>query len=183
MSVMKIIVLRHGMTEYNKRGVGNGQVMEDPLVPEGIEQVRSMLPLLPEHIDLLYVSDLLRTPQTAEIVNEKYHAPIIYDPRLREVDYGTLVGKSWGQMEMETGLPVLGNNLKVQYDYRPYGGESVLDIKTRVLAALETIKKDAAGKKVIVVTHGGVVRLLDFILLNKLTDRMIPNSVPFEYEI
>lgn len=179
---MKILVIRHGLTKYNKLKMINGQTVEDPLVPEGIEAIRQVVTLLPDKIDVIYTSDLPRTKQTAEIVNEHFNTDIICTPMLRDIHFGSLTGKTWDEVAEERGKEFIDNYHKQQYNFHNLGGESFQDVKKRVLEVLEEIKQKHYGKKVLVVTHGGIIRFLQYHLQNK-TYTSISHTSIHEFEI
>lgn len=134
---MKIYCLRHGLTELNKQGKVNGQI-DEPLAPEGIEQANSVIPLIPESIKHIYTSPMLRTRQTAEIINSKLNHPLYVAEEIIEIHMGQLAGKGWE--EMPDGLILKKKHRLIQFDYRPHGGESAQQVKTRVLSFLRKIK-------------------------------------------
>ena len=86
-----------------------------------------------------------------------------------ERDYGSLAGKTWEE---------LGNlkeiDEKMEYDYRPYGGESVHDVRTRIEAVLEEIKI-SGHENVLIVTSRGPVRQFYHILENRIEPN-VPNG-------
>jgi broad specificity phosphatase PhoE len=175
---MKIDFVRHGQTEYNKHGFVTGQ-MDASLIEEGVEQAKKTLLEISNDYKELYSSDLLRCKQTAEILNQKLNLQIQYDPRLRERDFGSLAGKKFSEMDNTGKMKEKDKNQ--QYDYRPYGGESVEDVKKRVFAFIEEIKNNAKDKKILVVTSGGIIRLLHNIL-NGEVHETIHNSSVHEFE-
>lgn len=154
---MKIYVMRHGMTKLNKQKKVNGQI-DEPLSPEGIEQAKAAISLIPESIKYIYSSPLRRAQQTAEIINSKLNRPIYLAAAFSEIHMGTLAGKSWE--EMESGLELKKKHRSVQFDYTPHGGESVKKVKKRVIEFLKEIKTKHADNEVLIVTHGGIIRLL-----------------------
>lgn len=69
---------------------------------------------------------------------------------------GTLAGKSWE--EMEDGLNLKEKHRSAQFDYHPYGGESVKDVKKRLMAFLKKINGKHADDEALIITHGGIIR-------------------------
>lgn len=154
---MKIYVIRHGLTELNKKKVVNGQI-DEPLATEGVEQAKAALALIPKSITHIYASPLLRSKQTAEIINSKLNRPLSLQIELTEIHMGSLAGKAW--TDMEGGLKLKKKHRSIQFDYRPQGGESAKDVKKRVLAFFRKINGKYANHEVLIVTHGGIIRLL-----------------------
>ncbi len=152
---MKVYVIRHGLTELNKKKKVNGEI-DEPLAPEGIEQAQATISILPESIKHIYTSPLLRARQTAEIINSKLNRPISPTNELTEIHMGSLAGKSWD--EMESGLELKEKHRSVQFDYQPYGGESVKDVKNRLITFLKKINGKHQDFEALIITHGGMIR-------------------------
>lgn len=163
---MKLYVIRHGLTKLNKEKIVNGQI-DEPLASEGIEQAKMIIPLIPSTVKKLYSSPLLRTRQTAEIINSELHLPLFWQPELAEIHMGSLAGKSWE--EMEGGLELKKKHRSVQFDYRPYGGESIDEVKKRVLSFLKTINNKHSDQEVLIITHGGIIRVIQSLEQGKIT--------------
>lgn len=87
---MKMILMRHGQIEANKKRCFVG-VTDSPLCPEGEAQVRKMAKSMPamEHV---FVSPMLRCQQTAQILWPGI--PVTVIPELRETDFGPFEGKN-----------------------------------------------------------------------------------------
>lgn len=153
---MQLIVIRHGETDMNKDGRLQGSQGPDlPLNKNGqiqVTRLRNTLILAPK---TLYVSPLLRTKETAAILNERFHAPIILVPELMERDFGTLSGKLRNEVSQE----LVEDDLEGHYDYRPYGGESSENVRARIVHFLGTLDVHEE-KPIILVTHRGVIRIL-----------------------
>lgn len=154
---MKIYVIRHGLTELNKAKKVNGEI-DEPLIKEGEEQAKAIIALIPKSVKYMFTSPLLRAKQTAEIINSKLNLPIHIQDELTEVHMGSLAGKSWE--EMDNGLELKKKHRSVQFDYRRYGGESVKDVKKRILKFFKKINDIYRENEVLIVTHGGMIRLI-----------------------
>jgi|SRR3989344_2826677 len=178
---MKIYVVRHGLTEFNKREILNGEI-DEPLSAEGIEQAKQVAALLPRGITHVYVSSLLRTKQTAEIINAELNLPVSFHDELNEVHVGHLAGRSWA--DMESGEELKQKHRSVQYDYRPEG-ECAEDVKRRVSAFLRRIQKMHDQEKVLIVTHGGIVRILQLFEsgLPRLPANQIKNASMYIFDL
>lgn len=167
---MKIYVIRHGLTELNKKRVLNAQI-DEPLALEGIEQAKEAVSEIPKEIKYIYSSPLLRARQTAEIINSQLELPLSLVDGIAEIHMGSLAGKSWD--ELEGGLELKRKHRTHKFDYRSHGGESAGEVKSRVIAFLKKIKGEHGDKEVLVVTHGGIIRLLSLLEQGKhLTDEL-----------
>ncbi|PIS15460.1 hypothetical protein COT62_03610, partial [Candidatus Roizmanbacteria bacterium CG09_land_8_20_14_0_10_41_9] len=88
----KIIIIRHGETDFNKERVIQGQ-LDTFLNKNGVEQARkAAVKLKGEKIDRIYTSDLKRANHTALIIGEVLKARVIPTPLLRERYFGELQG-------------------------------------------------------------------------------------------
>lgn len=154
---MKIYVTRHGITELNKKKIVNAEV-DEPLAPEGIEQAKAVIQLTPKSVTHIYSSSLMRARQTADIIAAKLYLPISIHHELSEIHMGSLAGYSWE--EMESGLELKKKHRAVQFDYRPYGGESVEDVKKRLIPFFGKINNKHGDYQALIITHGGMIRLI-----------------------
>lgn len=157
---MKIYVIRHGITKLNKKKIVNGQI-DEPLALEGKEQAKAAISLFPRSITHIYSSSLIRAKQTAKIINSKLNRQISFHNELTEIHMGSLAGKSWE--DMEGGLEFKKKHRTVKFNYRPFGGESVDDVKKRLIYFLKKLNGKHKDYETLIVTHGGVIRLLHFL--------------------
>lgn len=174
---MKIDFIRHGQTHFNIAGINNGQAMDDFLTEEGINQANETFTKISKDYTEIYSSDLPRARQTAEIINKKLNLSIQYDERLRERDTGHLTGKTW----IDIGLEIKKIDKDQKYNYHKEGGESVDDVKERLFSFINDILLNKKDKKILVVTHGGIIRLLHHLLSNK-NPETIHNASVHEFE-
>ena len=157
---MKIFAIRHGQTKLNKQKRVNGQI-DEPLISEGIKQAKQAVSLIPDSTKYIYSSPLKRTVQTAQILNAKLNLPLIFDEGIAEIHMGSLAGKSWE--EMEQGENFKKKHRSIQFDYRKHGGESAEEVKKRVIKFLKEIYGKHKDHKALIVTHGGIIRVLHFL--------------------
>jgi broad specificity phosphatase PhoE len=169
---MKLYFVRHGQSESNVKKLVTGQA-ESPLTEQGIEEARVTTKELPADFDLIFCSDTGRCKKTAEIINEKLRLPITFDVRLRERHFGSLEGTNI----FTTDRSMHHKDHAQQYDYRSYGGESVEDVKNRLFNFISEIQQKFRDKKVLVVTHAGIIRLLHHLLKGKVPEKIHNASV------
>jgi len=148
---MKVYVIRHGQTELNVQGIINGS-LHDTLTLKGREQAKEAAATLPETIRRIYSSSLDRAKQTAEILNEARGALLTFHDELQEVNFGDLNGTPFLDEQKE-------KHMALDYDWRP-SGECVEDVKVRVLRLLKEVADNHEDGEVLIVAHGGIVRLL-----------------------
>ncbi|XP_078433422.1 phosphoglycerate mutase family protein isoform X2 [Wolffia australiana] len=109
----------------------------------------------------VYSSDLKRASETAQIIAKLCDLPeVIQDPGLRERNLGFLQGmtlKDAAKVQREAYQALLSKNPDRSI---PGGGESVNQLHQRCISAVEKIAKNHIGERILVVTHGGVMREL-----------------------
>jgi len=169
---MKLYFVRHGQTESNAKRLMYGN-WDSPLTPEGVEAAMTTANEISQDFDLIYSSDLGRAKHTAEILNKKLNLPINYDARLRERHFGSLEGTDM----LSTNKEMWQKDHVQEYNYRPWGGESMENVKERIMDFVSDMKKNSRDKKVLVVTHGGIMRLIYFLLNGKPAEKIHNASV------
>jgi len=163
MTGMELIIVRHGLTEHNKNGIVNGQ-LDEPLAKEGKVQARELADrLASKGIEVIYSSPLKRATFTAMPVAERTGKLINIDHRLIEVSFGSFEGKPNAEIEESLGSNARELFNKYEYDFTPYGGESSPQVEARVKAFYKDLK-DQPYQTVLIVTHGGIVRWLHYIV-------------------
>lgn len=143
-----------------------GQRLDDAINDLGRKQVRkTAADLKKEKIDIIFSSPLLRAKGTAEIVGKESGVKIFFDDRLKERDYGDISGKTWEEAQdfSKANYDMRLVDRQQKYDYRPWNGESAEQVKTRLLDFVADVKKDHPDKTPLVVTHGGILRILHHI--------------------
>ena len=156
---MELLLTRHGQTTSNVEGRIQGHAHSD-LTPLGIRQAERLASRVrDERIDAVYASDLQRTMDTAAIVLGDRQLPVRPDPAWREISFG-----AWeGLLSEEVPLRYPEEYARREADkarIAPPGGESLAQVQERVAAAVTRLRAEHAGETVLVVTHGGVLRLL-----------------------
>ncbi len=165
---MKIYITRHGQTDSNKERRLMGQKINDSLNEVGIKQSEELAKsLLKEEFDIVFSSPLKRALETSEIIKKQLNIPIITDKRLTERDFGSLSGKSWDEIENSSPWTTRENDLAQKYDYSSFGGETAKDVEKRLIDFLEYLKKEYSDKKILIVAHGGIAKLLQHIYRDK----------------
>src|SRR5258706_464853 len=136
------MLVRHGRTAANAAQKLQGR-LDLPLDEVGKAQVAGVAEWL-SRPDRLISSPLLRARQTADA----FAVPYEIDDRWTELDYGSL-----------DGVPVteVGDDVwarwRVDPDYQAGGGESLAEMRERVIVAAEELLADAADQAIVVTTH------------------------------
>jgi alpha-ribazole phosphatase len=161
---MRIYLVRHGETEWNKKGIYQGQ--EDvPLNEKGKNEAKILSTAFKDKkIPIIYSSDLARARETAEIIAQEVGIQtIIYKKSLREMDFGNWTGRSILEMEEDSGLFQLWQ--KDPWNISPPNGETLKDLANRVRREAEEIFLKHYNQDVLVVTHAGPIKALIFDLI------------------
>ncbi len=154
MTAARIIIWRHGRTEWNVVDRFQGQA-DIPLDAVGYAQAARAAEVLAAYRPVgLYSSDLSRSYQTAELLAERTGLEIITDKRLQEIHVGSWEGLL-GE-EIRAADPELARRLWAGEDVRRSPtGESPSEVAERMVEALIDIAESAADDStVVVVTHG-----------------------------
>jgi broad specificity phosphatase PhoE len=158
---MKIFVVRHGVTPLNVLGKVNGEI-DEPLTPEGLAAAQDLAKILPNTVTEIFSSPLLRAQQTAKAFGVLRNLPIHVAPSLTEVKMGKLAGQSWS--EMVNGEALKKAHRSLNFDYRSFGGESFAQVRKRLLAFIRRVNSLAAADfSFLFVTHGGIIRVLNYL--------------------
>ncbi|MHC6224470.1 alpha-ribazole phosphatase family protein [Pseudomonas sp. X10] len=152
---MILDLLRHGETE---QGGGLRGSLDDALTPQGWQQMRNAVEQGGSW-EVLVSSPLQRCALFADELGARLALPVQREPGLQELHFGEWEGRSAAQL-MQTHADELGRFWADPYSFTPPGGEAVAAFAARVLASLERLRQAHAGKRVLLVTHGGVMRLL-----------------------
>jgi len=152
----RLLLLRHAQSVWNAEGRWQGWA--DPVLSPAGEvaaQAAAHDPLL-DSVSGAVASDLQRARQTAELLADPHGWPAVMTYRgLRERGAGEWTGLT--RAEIEKGWP---NSLGGEVVVIP-GGESAAAVTARAVASLHRIAADWPGADVVVVTHGGLIRLLE----------------------
>ncbi|MBO0801928.1 MAG: histidine phosphatase family protein [Nocardiopsaceae bacterium] len=157
-------LVRHGESTWNTLGLTQGHNDEAELTERGLRQAAEVAERFAGlNVRAIYASDLRRAQQTAAPLAAAVGIPVVLDARLRERNLGVLEGRhAAGNGPAVTGLD-LKAGLLVDPDTRPEGGESVRDLYRRAAAFCDELASDAGaapGADVVVVAHGGTLRVL-----------------------
>jgi alpha-ribazole phosphatase len=158
----KIYLIRHGETDYNKKGCYYGWT-DCSLTELGIEQSVTLKSVFKDiEYDAILSSDLKRAVETALIINEG-KMPIV-DNRLRELNFGQWEGKSY--QEVMTQYTERWNSwIEDWTNATPTEGESVLNMYNRISQFMEETLHKYKGKSIVIVSHNGTLRMLAAYLL------------------
>ena len=153
-----IYFVRHGETVLTPTRKFSGTGSLDPeLMQEGLDQAELVAAECAKlKAEILISSPLNRTRQTAEAISRTTGLEIIFDESWFELSFGSWDGKSLEEVKAED--PEGYQSWLNSSSYAPGGGESYDEASVRIEEALEKIVAEYPGKKIIVVTHNGVIK-------------------------
>lgn len=157
---MKIYFIRHGETDYNKRGLIQGRI-DIPLNEDGLAQAEEAAAYFRDQgivFDKVYASPLIRAHKTAAIVSGWEMERIQTDLRIQELAFGAAEG-----MDFYTLPEGIMNLFRKPEDYEvPEGAESIAQLQERCQDFLDDLaklqEKEPDVQNVLVATHGAMLR-------------------------
>lgn len=165
---MKFLFVRHGETDCNKNSTAMGSRIDAPLNETGNDQAITLADSLEQNFDYIVSSPLKRASQTAHCLAHKLSMDVTFYDELKERDFGSLSGLTID--EILEKLKEVGQDKDQYYkkfDFREFGGESFDDVKARLKRFVERAKDTYGDKTVMVVAHGGVIRMMHKIYSDK----------------
>jgi broad specificity phosphatase PhoE len=174
----RVVLLRHGRTEWNATGRFQGQ-LDSPLDLIGRAQAAAAaVAVAPMQFDALVSSDLARALDTAEAVSAESGVAVDLDPRLREIDLGEWQGLT--RAEAREQFPEEYARWQAGEDARRGGGETYAEVGARSVACVyDWLDRLGPGSLMVAVTHGGTARATIGTLLEMAPDswwRLAPLS-------
>ncbi len=165
----RLLLIRHGETDWNAEGRYQGQA-DPPLNATGWEQAGALAEALRgTALEAIYSSDLRRARQTADLLAAATGAPLLLEPRLREVGLGEWEGQPF--RDIQSRHPdLLRQRREDPLHFAPPGGETVLALRHRLLSALNDIAASHPRGSAALVSHGFALAVLKVSL----------NGYPFE---
>lgn len=178
-------MIRHGQTEWNAIGRWQGQA-DPPLNENGrVQAQQAAIALKSQMLTALISSDLLRTQQTAEIIATTLRLKVALEPRLREVNLGQWQGLY--SDEIRARWPNrMRKWLETPLATSPPDGESIRELSTRVVNAVNEIATRYSKQRIGIVAHELPIAIIVTqsagIPLEKLREHIPPNAAWQEIE-
>jgi len=153
----RVILLRHGRTEWNATGRFQGQ-MDSALDLIGKAQAQgAAVAVAPMQPDAIVSSDLSRCVDTASAVGAETGVDVVLDRRLREIHLGAWEGLT--RAEARERFPEEYAGWQAGEDRRRGDGETYAEVGARAAECiLEWLDRLGAGATLVTVTHGGTAR-------------------------
>ncbi len=158
-----LLLVRHGMSEWNKAGVWTG-LTDVHLAAEGFaEAKRAADAIAGIEIHKAHVSQLARAEETFECMEIALHTHIPEErsAALNERDYGTYTGKNKWEVKKEVGDEKF-ERIRRSWNEPVPDGETLKDVYARIVPYFEEhiLPDIKADKNILVVAHGNSLRAL-----------------------
>ena len=155
----RLYLVRHGQVAdgHTNRYHGNNDI---GLSDQGVRQLEALAAQLKElPLAAVFASDLARSQQGAELLCQGRPLEPLTVPEFREIHFGIWEGLTFAEIaerhpeELESRFQDLAN-------YRIPGGESLIDLRDRVMPKLIEIMASHEGQALALVAHAGVNRVI-----------------------
>ncbi len=155
----RFYLIRHGETQWNREGRYQGST-DIPLSSEGLAQAELLakrFQYLP--LDAIYVSPLQRAKATADAIAKQTGITPIVEEHFREINFGEWEGMSIPQL-LETYGQAYQNFYENPFQHTFPGEGSFTKVAERAVLGFEKILEKERGKRVAIVSHGGLLRVM-----------------------
>ncbi|ETW92553.1 MAG: hypothetical protein ETSY1_43125 [Candidatus Entotheonella factor] len=157
--MVRLLLIRHGATSWNTAARFQGH-SDIPLSDKGRQQAAALAQAMAgESIQTLYASDLRRAWETAQAITAITGLAAKPEPRCREVSFGAWEGLTYGDIEQRDPLDLAAWQANPS-GVAPPGGETLSQVTHRVREAYGDIVRSHQGETVVLVAHGGALRVL-----------------------
>ncbi len=156
--VTTLYLIRHGETEGSEVKRYKGSI-DVPLSEKGIRQIKRASDFIKDKLTAVYCSPLSRALKSAEIISEPHGLKPVVIHGIRERSFGIWEGMSFDEIKEkypEEFEAWAGNPLK----YNPVEGESTIEVRDRVIRALDMILNNHNDEHIAIIAHGGVNRII-----------------------
>ncbi len=166
MSARRLLLVRHGVTDWNREGRFQGH-LDPPLAADGREEAERLGSRLAADDELrpirIISSNLSRARQTAEAIGTRVGVPVEPDPRLIEIGQGEWEGRTHDELAVNDAerYEAWRNDARIR---QPPGGERLEEAWERVASLVTELDGTADEGSVCLVSHGGTLRVLARIL-------------------
>lgn len=156
---MRLLLARHGATSNNAQHRYTGQ-SDIPMSALGERQAEALANrLASRHLDGVVSSDLQRASRMAQPIADQHHVPLQLDSDLREISMGTWEGASFEEIRAREPDMLLRSR-DDPFTFAPPGGETIVQVRDRLVIALARSYAAFPDGTVLWVTHGGCIGIL-----------------------
>ena len=170
-------MLRHGACTGGR--IFRGQI-DVPLTSDGWQQMAAGLTTLRGPWHRIVSSPLQRCQQFADKLGREKNLPVVTDPGIAEMAFGEWEGQAVDKIwrEQQTLCEAWGRDPE---NHSPPGGEPFRAFRARVLESIGNLARNYEGESLLLVTHGGVIKLLLTIANHWPPSQMMPLLVDYGF--
>lgn len=155
----RVYLMRHGEVVNDGERRYNGHIDID-ITQKGVEQMHRLAGMLHgKGIAAVYSSDLIRSVKGAAIISDRVGIPYTSLRELRERSVGAWEGLTAGEIQERFSAEYASWRADL-LGYRPPGGESLNDVKERVLPEFNRLVDTHRSQELALLLHGGVNRVI-----------------------
>lgn len=167
-------LIRHARTQWNLEKKLQGR-KDMPLSPTGRKDGKIWAKkIADQEYDRIFTSPMCRACETADLLASNTQIPIKVLDDLKEQDFGEWEGRSI--QELRNVFPgLVESEEKKGWLFHPPEGESREQLLKRVLPAVKKVCRENKGKKILIVSHSSVMKILIYHILNR---RFLPGEKP-----
>ncbi len=173
MGKFRIDLLRHGESQYSHTLRGH---LDDELTAKGWQQMQSTIEQVTDQTwDVIVSSSLKRCACFAEQLAKTTQLPLLLNHDLKEMYFGEWEGVSTQQI-YETSPELLANFWQKPSQYCPPQAETLIQFQTRILKGFQDLlleMRKQNWQRALVVTHGGVIKLLSCLVRQQPLDDLL----------
>ena len=151
----RLLLIRHATTDYVGRALA-GRLPGIPLNEQGRREATQLAEQCEQaELAAIYASPLERAQETAAALASSRQMEVQTEPGLLELDYGEWTGRRFDELEPDPAwkqFNAFRSTLGIP------GGETLLAVQLRAVAALERIRQRHIGQTVAVVSHADTLR-------------------------
>ncbi len=151
-----IDLLRHGETENSHHYCGS---TDYPLTPLGWAQMWHTIERNPSQWQQIITSPLIRCADFAQALGQRYSIPVTHDTRIQEIHFGAWEDQSTADL-MKNHADAVSRFWQNPLVHPPPKAEHLLDFEKRILSAWYEIQQHSVDKRILLITHGGVIRVI-----------------------
>jgi len=167
-----IYFLRHGETQGGSRFNGSTDVA---LSEHGRFQMWAAVEN-ESNWDRIISSPLIRCANFSLALEQQYDTPLQFDDRIKEIHFGAWEGNSAEEI-LANDSDALTRYWQDPTQHTPVEGETLKDFEARVLSFWQEIITEYHDEKILLITHGGVIRLLLCHILQRPLQRILDIEV------
>lgn len=173
MQQIKIDLIRHGQPQGGDviRGVS-----DHPLTNLGVAQFNARIKCHQASWSRIISSPLQRCRASAQTLSQAQNIPLSIDERIRELDFGDWENKPISQLMDTQEAKILWQK---PMDFSPPNGEPVAQMRKRLQTFWQDITQQHINEHLLLVCHGGVMRVLMHDVLNLKPEAVRQLSIPF----